>query len=168
MPTVAETLRQARQANGLSLNQVAEITKIRTDHLRALEEGNYNVFDAPVYIRGFVRTYAKLLKLDVNSVLELLTVELGQTERFSAPPPLAQRKKGILDAVTLQLSKVNWTIVGPILVGLVILVVAVVSYQAWRRHKTADPLATLGSGQYTPRPELNDVYLPVTTNSARR
>ena len=60
MSTVAEQLRQAREAKNLTVQQVVEITKIRTDHLRALEEGNFDVFSAPVYIRGFVRSYANL------------------------------------------------------------------------------------------------------------
>ena len=38
MSTVAEQLRQGREARGLTVEQVAEVTKIRTDHLRALEE----------------------------------------------------------------------------------------------------------------------------------
>ena len=48
MSTVAEQLRQAREARNLTVQQVAEITKIRTDHVRAVEEGNYDVFSAPV------------------------------------------------------------------------------------------------------------------------
>ena len=56
MSTVAEQLRQAREAQKLTIQELAEITKIRSDHIRALEEGNFNVFPAPVYIRGFVRT----------------------------------------------------------------------------------------------------------------
>jgi cytoskeletal protein RodZ len=43
MSTVAEQLRQAREAQNLSVYQVAEITKIRTDHIRALDEGNFDV-----------------------------------------------------------------------------------------------------------------------------
>src|SRR6266571_9185286 len=82
MPTVAEQLRTSREAQGLTVYQIAEITKIRTDHVRALEEGNYEGFAAPVYIRGFVRNYAKLLKLDVPALMLRLDAELGQTERF--------------------------------------------------------------------------------------
>ena len=66
MPTVAEQLRQAREEQKLNIYQVAEITKIKTDHIRALESGSYDSFSAPVYIRGFVRSYAKVLKLDLD------------------------------------------------------------------------------------------------------
>src|SRR5882672_10526160 len=107
MPTVAEQLRAAREAKKLSVNEVAEITKIRGDHIRALEEGNFDIFVAPVYIRGFARTYATLLKLDVPQLIKSLEAELAQTEKFAEPPPLSDEKKGALDFVTLQLSKVN-------------------------------------------------------------
>src|SRR5215471_841873 len=108
MPTVAEQLRHAREAQKLTLQQVAEITKIRTDHLRALEEGNFDMFSAPVYIRGFVRTYSTLLKLDVSQVMAALDAELGQTTKFSEPPRLSDQHRSILDFVMLQLSKVDW------------------------------------------------------------
>src|SRR5579871_2858452 len=107
MSTVAEQLHQAREAKRLTVEQVAEITKIRTDHLRALEEGNFNVFSAPVYIRGFVRTYSTLLKLDVPQVMSALEAELGQTVKFREPPPLTDQPKTPLDFVMLQLSKLN-------------------------------------------------------------
>ena len=106
MSTVAEQLRQAREAQKLTVQELGEITKIRTDHIRALEEGNFHVFSAPVYIRGFVRTCATLLKLDVPQVMSTLEAELGQTEKFSEPPPLTNQPRTPVDFVMLQLSKV--------------------------------------------------------------
>src|SRR5262252_8520262 len=99
MSTVAEQLRQAREAKKLTVHQVAEVTKIRTDHIRALEEGNFDVFSAPVYIRGFVRTYATLLKLDVPQTMSALDAELGRTEKFSEPPPLKEQSRSPVDFV---------------------------------------------------------------------
>jgi cytoskeleton protein RodZ len=72
MPTVAEQLRLAREAKGLSVQQVADQTKIRTDHVRALEEGDFGAFSATVYIRGSVKLYGTLLKLDLPPLLETL------------------------------------------------------------------------------------------------
>src|SRR5689334_11424557 len=141
MSTVAEQLRQAREARHLTVEQVAEITKIRTDHLRALEEGNFNVFSAPVYIRGFVRTLATLLKLDVPQVMSKLEAELGGTEKFSEPPPLTDQPKTPVDFVMLQLSKVNLR-KGGIAVGVVVAVVVIFWIVAASRHsRKADPLA---------------------------
>ena len=108
MPTVAEQLRAAREAQHLTIHHVADITKIRTDHLRALEEGDFDVFTAPVYIKGFTRCYATLLKLDVSEVMRQLDAELSQTQKFSEPPNLTPHRRTPLDFVMLQLSKVNW------------------------------------------------------------
>src|SRR5256714_13761030 len=124
MRTVAEQLRTSREAKGLTVYQVAEITKIKTDHVRALEEGNYAPFAAPVYIRGFVRTYGTLLRLDVPMLMTALEAELGQTEKFHEPPPLSDESSRFLDVVMLQLSKVNWRVALPSLgIALALLVV---------------------------------------------
>src|ERR1700690_580570 len=105
MTSVAEQLHVAREARSLTVHQVAEVTKIRTDHIRALEEGNFDAFSAPVYIKGFVRTYGTLLKMDVAQLMAALEAELGQTEKFREPPPLTDQPRGVVDFLTLQLSK---------------------------------------------------------------
>lgn len=78
MPTVAEQLRTAREARKLTVHEIADTTKIRTDHIRALEAGDYNVFTAPVYIRGFVRCYATLLRLNVPQVMVALAARASR------------------------------------------------------------------------------------------
>jgi cytoskeletal protein RodZ len=148
MSTVAEQLHQAREARKLSIEQVAEITKIRTDHLRALEEGNFDVFAAPVYIRGFVRTCSTLLKMDVPQVMAALDTELGQNKKFAEPPPLSDHQGGALDSVMLQLSFVTWRKGVIALVAVVILAGAVIGYVVWHQHRTADPLKGLKPGVY--------------------
>ena len=150
MPTVAEQLRVAREAQGLTVHQVADITKIRTDHIRALEDGNFSMFAAPVYIRGFVRTYAALLKLNVESVVVALDAELGQTDKFREPPPLTSGQRGFLDVLMLQLSKVNWRVALPSLGVALVLLLGFLGYRAWRQHQNKDPLNGLGPGLHQP------------------
>jgi cytoskeletal protein RodZ len=149
MSTVAEQLRTAREEQKLNIYQIAEITKIKTDHIRALEAGQYDAFSAPVYIRGFVRTYAKALKLDVAVVSAALDAELSRTDRFSEPPPLTDRPRGSLDFIMLQLSKLNWRILGT---GAVVGVVLLVTFLSLRgcSGKRTDPLKKLGPGIYQP------------------
>ena len=107
MSTVAEQLRVAREAQKLTVQQVADATKIRTDHIGALEQGNFSVFSAPIYIRGSVKNYAKLLKLDVPPLMAALDIELGRTEKFSEPPPFTDETKKPLDHVIFLLAKLN-------------------------------------------------------------
>jgi len=163
MSTVAEQLRLAREAKKLTVYQVAEVTKIRTDHIRALEEGNFNVFSAPVYIRGFVRAYAALLKLDTAQIMIELDDELGRTEKFRDPPPLSEPTGGALNFITLQLSKLNRRTARAIIIGVVALVVVLLVISIWRNHKTADPLANLPPGTYQPAQSGETLPLPPAT-----
>ena len=161
MSTVAEQLHQARQARHLTVEQVADVTKIRGDHLRALEEGNFDAFSAPVYIRGFVRTYSTLLKLDVPSVMAALDGELGQTKKFAEPPPLSDHPKGAVDFLMLQLSKIDWQR-GVLFLGLAAVLLAIIlGYAGWQHYRTSDPLKTLKPGVYKPSSRSPGDTLPL-------
>jgi cytoskeleton protein RodZ len=71
MGELGDTLRQAREAKGLSLEQVEAATKIRSAYLQAMEEEAYERMPAPVYVRGFLKNYAQFLGLDVQEILSL-------------------------------------------------------------------------------------------------
>lgn len=150
MSSVAEQLRSAREAQKLTVYQVAEATKIKTEHVRALDDGNFNVFSAPVFIRGFVRTYATFVKLDVPGIMKDLDAELSRSTKFSEPPPLTEKAGGPIDFLMFQLSRINWRIALPVLGLAVIILIAVMGYRAWHRHQNADPLSDLGPGLYQP------------------
>lgn len=150
MGIVGDKLRDAREESGRTIRELSEQTKIRSDHLEALEHGQYEVFSAPVYIRGFVRSYAGALKINVAEVLSDLDDELGQTERFKEHPRLTDEKKGVLDFVMLQLSKINWTVALPLLLLALILLVAVFGYRIYTHARSNDPLQDLGPGMYQP------------------
>ena len=150
MPTVAEQLRATREAQNLTIHQVADVTKIRTDHIRALEEGNFDVFAAPVYIKGFTRSYATLLKLDVPRLMAQLEAELSRTEKFSEPPNLTPHPRTPLDFLMLQLSKIDWR-KGAVVLGVLVAVGLIVGgVIAWRHYQTRDPLTDLKPGVYQP------------------
>ena len=161
MPTVAEQLRAAREAKKLTVQQVADATKIRTDHIRALEEGNFNVFSAPIYIRGSVKNYAMMLRLDVPQITAALEAELKGTAKFSEPPPLVEASKSPIDHVMFLLSKVNGKVVFAGAGILVIVLVIVLAGWAWRHHGKSAPAPNLppavyqssGSGDSLPLPK---------------
>ncbi len=168
MSTVAEQLHHAREAKRLTVEQVAEITKIRSDHLRALEEGNFDVFSAPVYIRGFVRTYSALLKLDVPQVMSALDAELRQTKKFAEPPSLTGEPKGVLDFITLQFSKLDWRKGVVVLSFAVVFFAALLGYVSWRHYRNADPLKGLKPAVYPATQHTSGQTLPLPNQPAKR
>jgi cytoskeletal protein RodZ len=160
MLTVADQLRGAREAQNLTIHQIAELTKIRTDHIRALDEGNYDVFSAPVYIRGSVRAYAGALKLDVPRVLETLNEELGRSGKHQGPPALTKRKRTFLDMIMYQCSKVQWKVVLPLIAVIATVLIGYFIYKSWSEQRTKNPLAGMKAGIYKPN-KSNGETLPI-------
>ncbi|MDR2435761.1 MAG: helix-turn-helix domain-containing protein [Puniceicoccales bacterium] len=64
-----EQFAAARETLGLSVGEVASRTKIRAEYLEFIEKGDFSLELPAVYIRGFVRNYAKFLKLNVGAVM---------------------------------------------------------------------------------------------------
>jgi cytoskeleton protein RodZ len=62
-------LMAARRAQGLSLGDVARQLKLSVRQIEALERDDYSAFAGPVFVRGFLRNYAKLLQLDPDAVV---------------------------------------------------------------------------------------------------
>ncbi len=69
MNRIGERLKKAREQKGISLHDAAEQTKIRRRYLWALEEEDYGVFPAEIYLLGFMRRYAEFLDLDADLIL---------------------------------------------------------------------------------------------------
>lgn len=62
-------LRQIREHRGLRLEEVSEKSKISLSNLRFLEDGKYGFLPAPVYVKGFLRTYARILRIDPEKLV---------------------------------------------------------------------------------------------------
>jgi cytoskeleton protein RodZ len=67
-----QQLRQARQARSLTLEQIAQTTRIRVHYLQALEAGDLTSLPSMAQARGFLRAYASYLKLDSDALLASL------------------------------------------------------------------------------------------------
>ena len=74
---VGQKLEEARNRKGISIREVSESTKIRGDYLSAFEANSFDIDLPEVYLRGFIRLYARFLDLDQESILADLAIELG-------------------------------------------------------------------------------------------
>lgn len=69
MESIGLTLQQARQKRRLKLETISKKTKISTRYLKALEAEDWDVFPAPAYTQGFLRSYANFLNLDSDELV---------------------------------------------------------------------------------------------------
>lgn len=166
MPTVGQQLRQAREAQNLTVHQAAEATKIRSDHIRALEDGDFSVFSAPVYIRGSIRTYARLLKLESVPLVEQVNLELAQSPHHQEPSFPPSPSRNILDFVMYQVSKLNWKIALPIAIAVILLGGGILMVRLFIDHRNQNPLADLKPALYRPQ-AASSPTLPIPTTPRR-
>lgn len=77
MESIGEFFKQVRETKGLTVDEVASKTRIRTDFVKALEEGNFAKLPDQVFARGFVRSYARSLGLDEEDAIHRFTQSAG-------------------------------------------------------------------------------------------
>jgi transcriptional regulator with XRE-family HTH domain len=78
-PSAGEQLRVAREAKGLSLEDVASQTRIPRRHLESLEQGDWSRLPAPTYTIGFAKSYASAVGLERTEIGDKLRSEMGGT-----------------------------------------------------------------------------------------
>jgi cytoskeletal protein RodZ len=83
---VGKYLKQAREKKSYTLEDMTELTNIEQKYLQALEKEEYDLLPSPFYARVFLKTYAKYLNLNVNSVVQLY--ESSQASQQSLTPKI--------------------------------------------------------------------------------
>jgi transcriptional regulator with XRE-family HTH domain len=88
--TVGERLRAAREARGLSLAEMAELTKVRRAYLEDIEAMRIEALPSRPYAVGYVRSYAEALELDPDALVSRFRAEMPDPDQsFRAPVGLA-------------------------------------------------------------------------------
>jgi cytoskeletal protein RodZ len=85
MTNLFTELRAAREARGISLEEIAQKTMINIEVLRALEAGNTSNLPAP-YVRAFLREYAERIGLDPDALVQRYASPDGSPPPSAAPP----------------------------------------------------------------------------------
>lgn len=84
---IGKRLQKARRCKEISLHQVSEETKISKEYLEALEKEEYDVFPAKVYVVSFIRSYARYLGLDAESLVHIYKREhSGRKDKMNLNP----------------------------------------------------------------------------------
>ena len=81
---VGERLREAREAKGMALSDVAEKTRIPLRHLESIETAQYNDLPSTTYALGFAKAYARIVGLDEVAIARDLHIPTVIIPRFPA------------------------------------------------------------------------------------
>ena len=167
-------LRHARESVGLSIDAVAHQLKLAPRQVQALEADDYAQLPGRTFVRGFMRNYARLLRLDADAVVATLP-EVGHSPLLDGPAlSSTTRVMGELPAdVSAKPSSARWAI--PL--ALVAIVVIAAVYEFGRplaeraralfsdRSATA-PAASAAPTPIAPEPPASAPSATTSTNDA--
>lgn len=86
--TLGETLREARERKGITVDHASAETRIREKFLRALESGDHASLPSSVYAKGFLRSYGDYLGLESDELVALYQAERGGPEPAQQLEPI--------------------------------------------------------------------------------
>jgi cytoskeleton protein RodZ len=139
---VGERLRRAREAKGMSLDDVASQTRIPTRHLHHIEQGEWDALPAITYSVGFARAYGNAVGLDGAAIGAEVRELLGSGPKPTVPQEFYE--------------PADPARVPPRALAIVALVLAVLlaaGYLMWRSGATGDEAADAETGVEVPLPD---------------
>ncbi|USK76592.1 helix-turn-helix domain-containing protein [Peribacillus frigoritolerans] len=90
MTELGNRLKEAREAKGLSLEDLQELTKIQKRYLIGIEEGNYSMMPGKFYVRAFIKQYCEAVGLDSEEIFEQYKSEIPSIYSEELPEQLSR------------------------------------------------------------------------------
>jgi cytoskeleton protein RodZ len=133
-PSFGSWLRHQREARSVSMREIADNSKISLRYLEALEQDRFDVLPAPVFARGFLREYARVVGLNPDEVVNLYLVAIEErsegNRRVERPKPIrAESRSG-------SPSSLGYGLLLGLAVVLFVGIAALLSFLAERRRGT--------------------------------
>ncbi len=150
MGSFGERLQREREMRGITLEEIAEATKIGTRSLRALEEQDFQKLPGGIFNKGFVRAYSRYLGIDEEQAVAdyVNAVNESVAERAAAEASAEPAKTTVIaDEQPQPLPKIAWK---PILL---LLVAVAVVFGAWRYY-AKHGMPKLGGTKAAPKSEV--------------
>ena len=129
-----ERLQAARIQQGLSLDDVANRMHLSLDILKAIEDNKFEVITAPIFVKGYLRAYARIVSLNEDEII------LQYRDFYSEEDPPISSTSNILPELSAGDVRIKWT------TYLVILVIAVMlAAWWWNREQSSEAPISLDS-----------------------
>ncbi len=150
MGTLGQYLRNAREARNIDIRDAAQQTRISVNYLKALEEEDFSKLPGPVFVKGFLKNYARFLHLDdVETLRRFTEVTSTPGQAPAAVPHDVVETKPVDHPVQQPVKKFS---VEPFIWGgiicvslLIFLFTALPSKQAKKAHQPEQHLASVGT-----------------------
>ncbi len=129
-----ERLQAARIQQGLSLQDVASRMHLSGKILEAIEENNFEEITAPIFVKGYLRAYARIVSLDEDEMI------LQYHDFFSEEDPPISSTSNILPELSVADARIKWT------TYLVIFVIGILlAVWWWTKEQNNEAPISLGS-----------------------
>ena len=95
MESVGQFLRRQREARGMSLEEIARATRVPLASMERLEAGQFDELPGEVFVRGFLKSYARAVEIPIDEALARYTASrrtawVTPLPISSAPPRTAR------------------------------------------------------------------------------
>ena len=89
-------LKFKRTEKNIAIGEVAERLKFSAKQIESLESGDYKGLPEPIFVKGFIKTYARFLGLDIDQITVLLNEAFpSQVTAVASTPPGAESQNGL-------------------------------------------------------------------------
>lgn len=125
-----ERLQAARIQKGLSLEDVASRMHLSTSILEAIEENNFEEISAPIFVKGYLRAYARIVALEEDDMIQ------QYTDYYSEEDPPISTTSNTIPELSVADARIKWT---------TYLVILVLAAWWWNKGQNDEPTISLDS-----------------------
>lgn len=124
MTELGNRLKEARQAKGMSLDDLQTVTKIQKRYLLGIEEGNYQMMPGPFYVRAFIKQYAEAVGLHPEELFEQYKGDLPTTHSDDIPEKLSrvQTRKDLGESSSKIFDLLPKILIGAFVIGALVVI----------------------------------------------
>lgn len=158
MTTLGDYLRSHREKSGISLEEIADLTRINVSQLRAIEAEDFSVLPGGVFTISFVKQYARAVGADPEQAADLLKARNSLTSPLpfsgaerSKDPLLARGPIGRIGEELTNFINSYGSVVASVAVGLLLIVGGLYSYELWEDRR-AEEARQVAEAEQAPTP----------------
>ncbi|MCZ6881433.1 MAG: DUF4115 domain-containing protein [Gammaproteobacteria bacterium] len=133
-----DLLRAGRIEMGMSLEDVASRMHLSTSIVEAIEENNFSDITAPIFAKGYLRAYARMVSLDENEMIQQYVEYYSNDD-----PPIASTSK-LLPEISTSDRRIKW-----VTYLVIILLSALLAVWWWNKYQTTTDVVSLDAQQTT-------------------